>query len=76
MRHEPRTPREPPPGVQPAAPLSEHEARALPVYLYGRGLQMIAKRLLAGQSAAEIVPQVGWIAENAAAIADAAASAL
>ena len=49
---------------------------ALPVFLYGRGLQMIAKRAQAGHTATGIVAQVQWIADNATAISDAVVGAL
>jgi Ser/Thr protein kinase RdoA (MazF antagonist) len=56
--------------------LPESATRALPVFLYGRGLQMIAKQVQAGQSGASLLAQVQWTAANATAIADAAAGAL
>lgn len=55
-----------------AAALPARAAQALPVYLYGRGLQMLAKRVQAGRTGTEILAQVQWTAARAAAIADAA----
>jgi hypothetical protein len=49
--------------------------RALPVFLYGRGLQMIARRAAEGNAGAGMLAQVRWIADHAAVIADAAARA-
>jgi Ser/Thr protein kinase RdoA (MazF antagonist) len=63
-------------GYSAAAALPPQAARALPVYLYGRGLQMIAKRLQAGLAGTGMLAQVQWTAAHAAAIADIAASAL
>jgi Ser/Thr protein kinase RdoA (MazF antagonist) len=63
-------------GYASTTPLPATEARALPVFLYGRGLQMIAKRIQAGQSGTAVLAQVQWTAANATAIADAAVCAL
>jgi len=63
-------------GYARTAALPAAEARVLPLYLYGRGLQMIAKRVQAGRDCAQILPQVCWIAANATAIADVAVAAL
>jgi len=51
-------------------------AGALAVFLYGRGLQMIAKRAQAGHAATGIIAQVQWTVDNATAISDAIVSAL
>ncbi len=51
-------------------------ARAPPVYLYGRGLQMIAKRVQARQPETGMLAETAWIAANAPPITDAAAAAL
>jgi Ser/Thr protein kinase RdoA (MazF antagonist) len=56
--------------------LSPSEAGALPAYLYGRGLQMIARRSLQGHGDAGMLAEVRWISANAAAIADTAVAAL
>jgi len=63
-------------GYSSGAALPPQAARALPVYLYGRGLQMIAKRVQAGLAGTGMLAQVQWTAAHAAAIADTAASAL
>ena len=63
-------------GYATAASLPPQAARALPVYLYGRGLQMIAKRVQAGLAETWPLAQVQWTVANATAIADAAAAAL
>jgi Ser/Thr protein kinase RdoA (MazF antagonist) len=63
-------------GYASTIPIPPDAAGALPVFLYGRGLQMIAKRAQAGQAGTGIVPQVQWIAGNATAISDAIADAL
>jgi Ser/Thr protein kinase RdoA (MazF antagonist) len=57
-------------------PIPAEAAGALPVFLYGRGLQMIAKRAQAGHAGTGILAQVQWIADNATAISDAVADAL
>lgn len=56
--------------------LSSRDARALPAFLYGRGLQMIAKRVQAGRGDTNLLAQVHWLSTNAPAIADAAAAAV
>jgi Ser/Thr protein kinase RdoA (MazF antagonist) len=63
-------------GYATAASLPPQVTRALPVYLYGRGLQMIAKRVQAGLAETWPLAQVQWTLANATAIADAAAAAL
>jgi Ser/Thr protein kinase RdoA (MazF antagonist) len=63
-------------GYSTAAVLPPQAAWALPVYLYGRGLQMIAKQVQAGLPGIGMVAQVQWTANHARAIADAAATAL
>jgi Ser/Thr protein kinase RdoA (MazF antagonist) len=63
-------------GYSRAGPLSPREAGALPVYLYGRGLQMIARRSLQGHGDIGMLAEVRWISANAVAIADAAIAAL
>jgi Ser/Thr protein kinase RdoA (MazF antagonist) len=56
--------------------VSAGEARAIPVYLRGRGLQMIAKRIRAGRAETGMLAQVQWLADNAGALSDALAAAL
>jgi len=63
-------------GYATAASLPPQAARALPVYLYGRGLQMIAKRVLEGQPGSGMLAQAQWIEANAAQITDAVATFL
>ena len=63
-------------GYASTIPLPASAARTLPVFLYGRGLQMIAKRTRAGQAGTGVLAQVQWTAANATAIADAAVGAL
>lgn len=63
-------------GYATVASLPPQAISALPVYLYGRGLQMIAKRVQAGRAGAGILAQVQWTAAHAAAITDTAADAL
>jgi len=63
-------------GYATAASLPPQAARALPVYLYGRGLQVIAKRVQAGLAETWPLAQVQWTAAHTTAIADTAAAAL
>ena len=63
-------------GYASSIPIPADAASALPVFLYGRGLQMIAKRAQAGHAGTGILAQVQWIADNAATISDAVADAL
>jgi Ser/Thr protein kinase RdoA (MazF antagonist) len=63
-------------GYASTLPLPPGAARALPVYLYGRGLQMIAKRVQAGPPETGMLAQAEWIAANAAPITGAVAAAL
>jgi Ser/Thr protein kinase RdoA (MazF antagonist) len=57
-------------------PVSPDQARLIPVYLRGRGLQMIAKRVRAGRAETGMLAQVRWLSGNAAAIGDALAASL
>ena len=63
-------------GYAAAAALAADDAGMLPLFLYGRGLQMIAKRVRAGRVGAGMLDQVRWTIAHAAAIADAAVGAL
>jgi len=56
--------------------VSADEARAIPVYLRGRGLQMIAKRVRAGRAETGMLAQVQWLSDNAATIGDALTAAI
>lgn len=55
--------------------VSADAAGSLPVFLYGRGLQMMARRVQEGNGATAMLAQVRWIADHAAVIADAAVRA-
>jgi len=63
-------------GYAEVVPVSPGEARTIPVYLRGRGLQMIAKRIRAGRAETGMLPQVQWLSANASAIGDALAAAI
>ena len=54
-----------------AAPVGADDARAIPVYIRGRGLQMIAKRVRACRAEAGMLTQVRWLSANADSIGDA-----
>jgi Ser/Thr protein kinase RdoA (MazF antagonist) len=54
-------------------PVSASQARVIPLYMYGRGLQMIAKRVRAGRAETGMLAQVQWLNRNASTIADALA---
>ncbi len=56
--------------------LSPDQASVIPVYLRGRGLQMIAKRVRAGRNETAMLAQVQWLNANAGAVADALAAAV
>jgi Ser/Thr protein kinase RdoA (MazF antagonist) len=63
-------------GYAGTARLSADEARAITVYLHGRGLQMIAKRVRAGRPETGMLSQVQWTSANASAVGDALAAAV
>ena len=63
-------------GYAGAARLSADQARAITVYLHGRGLQMIAKRVRAGRAETGMLDQVRWTSANADAVGDALAAAV
>jgi Ser/Thr protein kinase RdoA (MazF antagonist) len=63
-------------GYASIVPLSSDQASVIPVYLRGRGLQMIAKRVRAGQNETGMLAQIRWLSANASAVADALASAV
>jgi Ser/Thr protein kinase RdoA (MazF antagonist) len=63
-------------GYASIVPLSADQASVIPVYLRGRGLQMIAKRVRAGRNETGMLAQVQWLCANAAAAADALAAAV
>jgi Ser/Thr protein kinase RdoA (MazF antagonist) len=56
--------------------ISSERAAVIPLYLRGRGLQMIAKRVRAGRNERGMLVQVQWLSANASAISDAAAAAV
>ena len=63
-------------GYASIVPLSPDQASVIPVYLRGRGLQMIAKRVRAGRNETGMLAQVQWLSTNASAVADALAAAV
>jgi Ser/Thr protein kinase RdoA (MazF antagonist) len=63
-------------GYASIARISPDQASVIPVYLRGRGLQMIAKRVRAGQNETGMLAQVQWLTINAGAVADALAAVL
>ena len=63
-------------GYASIVPLSPDQASVIPVYLRGRGLQMIAKRVRAGRNETGMLAQVQWLSANASAVADALAAAV
>jgi Ser/Thr protein kinase RdoA (MazF antagonist) len=63
-------------GYATVIPVSADEARIIPVYIRGRGLQMIAKRIRAGRAETGMLAQVQWLTANAAAVGDALATAI
>jgi Ser/Thr protein kinase RdoA (MazF antagonist) len=63
-------------GYASVVPVSPAQAHAIPVYLMGRGLQMIAKRVHAGPPDIGMLEQVRWLSANAPAVGDALEAAL
>jgi Ser/Thr protein kinase RdoA (MazF antagonist) len=63
-------------GYASVVPVSPDQASVIAVYLWGRGLQMIAKRVRAGQNETGMLAQVQWLSANADAVADMLATAL
>lgn len=57
-------------GYADVARMSAEQAAIIPVYLKGRGLQMIAKRARAGRSETGMLAEVQWLTANAGAVAD------
>jgi Ser/Thr protein kinase RdoA (MazF antagonist) len=51
-------------------PVPIAQARVIPLYLRGRGLQMIAKRVRAGRAETGMLAQVRWLSSNASPVAD------
>jgi Ser/Thr protein kinase RdoA (MazF antagonist) len=56
--------------------VSADEARIIPLYLRGRGLQMIAKRIRAGRAETGMLAQVQWLTANSGALTDEVLTAL
>jgi hypothetical protein len=52
-------------GYASIAPIPADAACLIPVYLYGRGLQMIARRIRAGRPETGMLAQVRWLSANA-----------
>jgi Ser/Thr protein kinase RdoA (MazF antagonist) len=63
-------------GYASVIPVSADEVCVIPLYIRGRGLQMIAKRIRAGRAETGMLAQVQWLAANAAAVGDALAAAV
>ncbi len=63
-------------GYASVRPLSGDDAAAIPVFLRGRGLQMLAKRMLAGRPGLGMLTQVQWLSAHQQLITDAVADAL
>lgn len=63
-------------GYAAAVPVSADAVRVIPVYLRGRGLQKIAKRVRAGRAETGMLAEVQWLNANASAINDALAAAV
>ncbi len=56
--------------------VSADQVSVIPIYLRGRGLQMIAKRVRAGRNETGMLVQVQWLSANADALADVLAAAV
>jgi hypothetical protein len=56
--------------------VSADEARVIPVYIRGRGLQMIAKRIRAGRAETGMLAEVQWLGANTAAVGSALTAAV
>jgi Ser/Thr protein kinase RdoA (MazF antagonist) len=63
-------------GYASIVPFSPDQASVIPVYLRGRGLQMIAKRVRAGRNETGMLAQVQWLSANASAVTDALVAAV
>ena len=62
-------------GYVSAIPVPADDARVIPVYMLGRGLQMLAKRVRAGRPETGMLARVQWLGMNADAIGDTLAAA-
>jgi Ser/Thr protein kinase RdoA (MazF antagonist) len=56
--------------------LTPDQASVIPLYAWGRGLQMIAKRVRAGRNETGMLAQVLWLTANAGDVGDALVAAL
>jgi Ser/Thr protein kinase RdoA (MazF antagonist) len=56
--------------------VSPDEASVIPLYVRGRGLQMIAKRVRAGRNDTGMLAQLQWLTANAGEVGDALVAAL
>jgi len=63
-------------GYAGVVPLTPAQASVIPLYLRGRGLQMIAKRVRAGSNDTAMLAEVLWLTANAGQVADALVAAL
>jgi Ser/Thr protein kinase RdoA (MazF antagonist) len=63
-------------GYATVVPVAADEAGSIPVYIRGRGLQMIAKRVRAGRAETGMVAEVQWLSAHGAALGDALAAAV
>jgi len=63
-------------GYASVVPLTPGQASVVPLYLRGRGLQMIAKRVRAGRHDTAMLAQVLWLTTHAGEIGDAIVAAL
>jgi homoserine kinase type II len=57
-------------GYTSVRPISAEQARLIPVYVRGRGLQMIAKRVRAGRPGTGMLDQVSWLSAHKNAVAE------
>jgi Ser/Thr protein kinase RdoA (MazF antagonist) len=62
-------------GYASVRPVTADQARVIPVYLRGRGLQMIAKRVRAGRPETGMLAQVAWLSAHNDAVAEIFAAA-
>ena len=63
-------------GYASVARISPDQASIIPIYVWGRGLQMIAERVRAGRNDTAMLAEVLWVTANAGEVADALVAAL
>jgi Ser/Thr protein kinase RdoA (MazF antagonist) len=63
-------------GYAGTVPVSAAQAHAIPAYLLGRGLQMIAKRVRTGRPEIGMLKEVQWLSANGPVVGDALEAAL